>query len=89
VKLPRWISLRPDLVEPCDLELADALLAELVGFDPKGVTAVASAAHVTARLTVAFQRLGRLKPEIAAGRALAIAELVFRSWQEQRRGVLH
>jgi len=87
--LPRWIRSRPDLVEAVDLELADALVAEFVGYDPEARTAVASAAHVTARLTVAFIRISRLAPEIAAGRALAIAELVTNAWQWQPRRMLH
>jgi len=79
----RWIRPRPDLLQPVDFKTVERLLGELSHIPPRPHLVVAAAGHITARLMLAYIEITGLAPELAACRAMAIAELVTETWQRQ------
>jgi hypothetical protein len=80
------IRSRPELLDAADLEAIDAMVAGLVEREHLSATTFMGAVTVAiVGITVDLIRYGNHTPEDAAGRALAVAELVLEGWAKHFR----
>jgi hypothetical protein len=81
------IRSRPELLQPADLEAIDGMVADLVAQEHElsAGTFMLAVAAATVGITVSLIRRDSYAPEEAAGRALAVAELVVEGWVTQFR----
>ena len=76
---------RPELLQPADLEAVDDVVADLVEEELSVGDFMLAIAAATAGITVALIRRESYAPEDAAGRALAVVELVVNDWVKHFR----
>ena len=76
---------RPELLQPADLEVIEDIVADLVEQEPSVRDFMLAIAAATVGITVALLRREGYAPEDAAGRALAVAELVVNEWVQRFR----
>jgi len=76
---------RPELLQPADLEAVDDVVADLVEEERSVSDFMLAIAAATVGITVALIQRESYAPEDAAGRALAVAELVVNDWVKHFR----
>ena len=73
---------RPELLQRADLEVAEDIVAGLIEQEASVPDSMRAIAAATVEIAVALIRRENHAPEDAAGRALAVAELVTKGWVE-------
>ena len=73
---------RPELLQHADLEVAEDIVADLIEQEASVPDFMRAIAAATVGITVALIQRESHAPEDAAGRALAVAELVTKGWVE-------
>ena len=80
---------RPELLQHADLEVVEDIVADLVEQEPSVGDFMLAVTAATVGITVALLRREGYAPEDAAGRALAVTELVVNDWVQHFRRRCH